>query len=154
MGVAALLNLQENLETELNMIDNADEQIAALKNRLDEVEKQLYNAAKKLSQTRISAQSIVTKHLIEQLKTLNMPHIRFDISITEKTDFSNRKQLIQISEILSFYSGTTPVYLYDGALKKTQVAKEKLWVTVNRNLTDELEELLGKDHVRVVSVEK
>ncbi len=87
-GIAALLDLQAKMEDELNRIDNADEKIAALKKQLDEVQELLHDAAKKLTQTRVSSQIIVTKKLIEQLQILNMPHIRFEISITDKADFS------------------------------------------------------------------
>ena len=58
----------------------------------------------------------------------------------------------EITRMLSFYNGNTPVYIYNEDNKKTQLANKKLWVILNDNLLNGLYEILGHENVRIVKI--
>jgi DNA polymerase-3 subunit alpha len=55
-----------------------------------------------------------------------------------------------IKPLLECYSGKVPVYLYDEASKHRFMADKKLWIELTPELLNKLEELLGRECVKVI----
>jgi len=67
------------------------------------------------------------------------------INHVDNTDFMN-----SLLSLLMFFSGETPVYLYDESRRAIKEMERKYWVDINECLLNELESRVGKDGVKVV----
>ncbi len=59
--------------------------------------------------------------------------------------------MTELKKLLTFFSGTTPVYVYFEKEKRLTVAPKSLWVSENDILTEKLKALLGEGNVKVVA---
>ncbi len=89
-SVEELIEIRNSYQTQLNRIDNFDEVLREAKKQLDLAEKQLKEKAKSLSETRKKASPTIEKYLVEQLRQLGMPNVKFVVHFKETTDFSDR----------------------------------------------------------------
>ena len=67
------------------------------------------------------------------------------ISHVDNNDFMN-----SLLSLLMFFSGQTPVYLYDESRRAIKEMERRYWVNLNECLLNELELRVGKDGVKVV----
>lgn len=67
------------------------------------------------------------------------------INRADNTDFMN-----SLLSLLMFFSGQTPVYLYDESRRAIKEMDRRYWVEINECLLNELELRVGKDGVKVV----
>lgn len=77
-----LVTLLTEMQERLNMMDNSDEHLLKLQQQEAEALAKVHAIAKRITQTRIKAAEKVKKNIIATLKTLGMPNVRFDVSIT------------------------------------------------------------------------
>lgn len=80
--VAALLQVQQEMEQKLEGIEHGDEQIAELEQAVDKQLAKLTAQAQALSTKRKKAADKVQKTMVEMLIPLGMPNIRFNIEMT------------------------------------------------------------------------
>jgi DNA repair protein RecN (Recombination protein N) len=114
-SISELLDLQADFEQKLHKIASFDEEINLLKKQISAAEKQAAEAAKTLTGSRVKISKQMENKLVTQLKQLGMPHVRFNVAITEKqalsvtgnddTDFlfsaNEHAPLLAVSEIAS-----------------------------------------------------
>jgi len=86
--VAELINLRESFSSQLKRIDSFDEEIDAMKAKVDLFLRQLEVDAISLTQSRKNAGKPIEKHLIEQLTKLGMLNIQFEVAILTLPDFT------------------------------------------------------------------
>lgn len=82
-----LIRKCDEFDTILQRIDSFDEEIESLKRKIAESKADLTSAALKLSETRRKATKPIADFLVEQLKQLGMPNIRFEVEISTLEDF-------------------------------------------------------------------
>ncbi len=82
-----LIRKRDEFDTILQRIDSFDEEIESLKRRIADSKADLTSAALKLSETRRKATKPIADFLVEQLKQLGMPNIRFEVEISTLEDF-------------------------------------------------------------------
>lgn len=82
-----LIRKRDEFDTILQRIDSFDEEIESLKRRIADLKADLTSAALKLSETRRKATKPIADFLVEQLKQLGMPNIRFEVEISTLEDF-------------------------------------------------------------------
>ena len=82
-----LIQKRDEFDTILQRIDSFDEEIESLKRRIADSKADLTSAALKLSETRRKATKPIADFLVEQLKQLGMPNIRFEVEISTLEDF-------------------------------------------------------------------
>lgn len=82
-----LIRKRNEFDTILQRIDSFDEEIESLKRRIADSKADLTSAALKLSETRRKATKPIADFLVEQLKQLGMPNIRFEVEISTLEDF-------------------------------------------------------------------
>lgn len=82
-----LIRKRDEFDTILQRIDSFDEEIESLKRRIADSKAVLTSAALKLSETRRKATKPIADFLVEQLKQLGMPNIRFEVEISTLEDF-------------------------------------------------------------------
>jgi len=87
-SVSELIALRENLGAQLQRIDSFDEELAALKTKIERVYAKVQTVAQALTKTRQSACLPIESHLIEQLTMLGMLNIQFEVAISQLTDYS------------------------------------------------------------------
>ena len=88
LTVAELIQMRDNFGKQLEKIDSFDEEIAALKAKIDSTFNQLQNQSEQLTLSRESACKPIESYLIEQLSNLGMPNIQFQVSISALGDFT------------------------------------------------------------------
>lgn len=82
-----LIRKRDEFDTILQRIDSFDEEIESLKHRIAESKSDVTSAALKLSETRRKATKPIADFLVEQLKQLGMPNIRFEVEISTLENF-------------------------------------------------------------------
>ena len=82
--VEELLTLQEDLKHKLGAIENSDEALAELQQAVDSKRQECEKLASALTKQRTKAARQIEKDILHRLTLLGMPHVRFEISITEK----------------------------------------------------------------------
>jgi DNA repair protein RecN (Recombination protein N) len=87
-SISELLDLQNEFEEKLQKIASFDEEIDSLKKQITTAEKQAADAATVLTNSRVKISKQMEDKLVKQLKQLGMPHVRFNVSITEKQDLA------------------------------------------------------------------
>ncbi len=84
-----MLDYLESAKAELTTITTADEQIAKLEAESQEVEQQLVQAGKKLTQSRTDAGNRFANSICDVLKYLQMPNVRFLVDCKQGTYTKN-----------------------------------------------------------------
>ena len=79
-----LIDLTESLSSELNELDNADENLSKLENDVNKLDKQFKTLAKKLTDSRTKTASKLNKQISESMQTLGMSGGRFKIQLSTK----------------------------------------------------------------------
>lgn len=83
--VAELLVQQEELKQKLSQIENSEDCLDALRQEMEEKETTCHQYADKLSQLRRKTAQQIEKDLQKRLVPLGMPHVRFEIQVSEDT---------------------------------------------------------------------
>ena len=79
-----LLAIQTDLSKQLSMIDNADEELAELEQKANELLKKCTEQAALLTQQRTKAIAEVEQKMLEKLVPLGIPNARFKVNIEPK----------------------------------------------------------------------
>ena len=79
-----LLAIQADLSKQLSMIDNADEELAELEHKANELLKKCTEQAALLTQQRTKAIAEVEQKMLEKLVPLGIPNARFKVNIEPK----------------------------------------------------------------------
>ncbi len=82
--VEELIAQREQLKDRLSKIENSDEALAALQQRLQQLEKACQQKADVLTKKRQQAAKQIEKMLREKLIPLGMPNVRFEITVTSE----------------------------------------------------------------------
>ena len=82
-----LIRKRDEFDSILQRIDSFDEEIESLKHRIAESKSDVTSAALKLSETRRKATKPIADFLVEQLKQLGMPNIRFVVEVSTLENF-------------------------------------------------------------------
>ena len=88
LTVAELIQMRYDFEKQLERIDSYDEEITALKSRIDTAFIELQSQAEQLTKSRKDACRPIESYLIEQLTKLGMPNIQFQVSVSALDDFA------------------------------------------------------------------
>jgi DNA repair protein RecN (Recombination protein N) len=81
--VSELIAKRDELKSQLNNIENSDEALAALQQRLDALKTQAKQEADVLTKRRTKAAQQIEKELQSRLIPLGMPNVRFNIQMTD-----------------------------------------------------------------------
>ncbi len=87
-SVAELLILQNKFEQKLQQIDSFDAELEMLQKKVGESFDVMQKTAELLTQKRISVCEEISKMIEEKLLLLGMPNSQFEVSISEKNEFS------------------------------------------------------------------
>ena len=82
--VAQLIALRNDLAQKLANIENSDEALAELKQRLKELEQQCRQAADRLSEERTKAARKIEQEMLQRLVPLGMPHVQFQVQMSRE----------------------------------------------------------------------
>ena len=83
--VSELIAKREELKAQLNNIENSDEALAALQQRLATFQALAKKEADILTKRRLKAAQQIEKEMLSRLVPLGMPNVRFNIQVTEDT---------------------------------------------------------------------
>ena len=83
--VSELIAKRDELKAPLNHIENSDEALAALQERLDTLHTKAKQEAEVLTKRRKKAAQQIEKEMQSRLIPLGMPHVRFSIQMTDDT---------------------------------------------------------------------
>lgn len=86
--IQELLELTEEYRKKLQRITSFDEEIAALKDKIQSLYSQIKDLAVKLTARRLKAAMEVEKQMTQRLIPLGMPNIRFKVDITERKELN------------------------------------------------------------------
>ncbi len=89
MGTVELLAIEHNLRERLDAIDNSDSHIADLQKAMERARKALSDAGGLLTASRKKMAQIAEKNIVERLKPLGMPNIRFKVEVMPRTTPDN-----------------------------------------------------------------
>ncbi|MDO5570266.1 MAG: DNA repair protein RecN [Bacteroidales bacterium] len=82
-----LLAVLENVSSKLSAIDNSDEQLETLKGKIESSSSHLKELAGLLSSNRKKTSKKFAEQLVQKMKTLGMPNIKFDVEFTQRHAF-------------------------------------------------------------------
>lgn len=80
-SVAELIALRDNLAERLSAIDNSDEELHRMERELKEAGEARDKAARHLTERRATQAGKLAAHLVEDLTSLGMPHVRIAIEL-------------------------------------------------------------------------
>ena len=83
--VSELIAKREELKAQLNNIENSDDALAALQQRLATFQALAKKEADILTKRRLKAAQQIEKEMLSRLVPLGMPNVRFNIQVTEDT---------------------------------------------------------------------
>ena len=86
--VSELIELRDRFEKQLQQIDSYDEELAALKAKIELVFSQLHSQSLELTKSRTDAAKPIEDYLVDQLTRLGMPHIQFKVLLSTLTDYT------------------------------------------------------------------
>lgn len=86
-----LVSLRDNLKRQLDAIDNSDESLSSLEQRLSEERDVAKQLAEELTKKRLEASRLIYKQMIASLQLLGMPRVTFQIQI-DKADLGPKGQ--------------------------------------------------------------
>ncbi|MEI7502354.1 MAG: DNA repair protein RecN [Paludibacter sp.] len=87
-SVSELIALRNNFDIQLQRIDSFDEELDALKAKIDVIFEQVKYDSLLLTESRMKACQPIETHLIEQLTLLGMLNIQFQVAISNLADFT------------------------------------------------------------------
>jgi len=87
-SVAELIQLRDGFAKQLQRIDSFDEELDALKTKLEACLAKLTKNADNLTLSRKKACKPIETYLVDQLTKLGMPNIQFQVMISSETDYS------------------------------------------------------------------
>jgi DNA repair protein RecN (Recombination protein N) len=87
-NVKALLDIEADLKSRIDLIDNADTQMDALKIQLDQLRANLENIAAKLSANRKNVIPIIEEKVTSLLQSLGMPNAIFRVQLDALPDLA------------------------------------------------------------------
>ena len=90
--VGELIAKRDELGNQLSAIENSDEQLAEMEQRLSRQKDQLKHRADALTRLRAKAVKMIEKDMLSRLAPLGMPNIRFVVQMTEEDTFSRSGQ--------------------------------------------------------------
>ncbi len=79
--IPTMLAYLDEARTKLESLENSDETIVDLQNRIAEILKEQDDLAAKISCKRVDASERLSKVLTQELKQLNMPHVEVDLKV-------------------------------------------------------------------------
>lgn len=82
--IEELIVLRDNISDQLSHIDNADEELEALKTKADEQLSRCTAKANQLTATRKKAAKVIEAQITERLVALGMPNTRFEVRFDSK----------------------------------------------------------------------
>lgn len=83
-SVEELLQLQADLKTRLEQLDNSDEELADLQKDVEKKHKQCEQLAAVLTKSREQGARLIEKEMLQRLVPLGIPNVRFQIQIEPK----------------------------------------------------------------------
>ena len=83
-SVEELLQLQADLKTRLEQLDNSDEELADLQKDVEKKHKQCEQLAAALTKSREQGARLIEKEMLQRLVPLGIPNVRFQIQIEPK----------------------------------------------------------------------
>lgn len=86
--IAELLTLQKQLATQLEQIDNSDEELAEREATVKKQAERCLKLAEELTRLRKKAATTIQKEMEKRLVPLGIPNVRFEISFKEQGDMS------------------------------------------------------------------
>ena len=95
-GVEALIAIRDDLGEKLNVIENADEQLAELTTRFQQLESECKALAAVLTQSRVKAAKAIETDMAKRLAPLGIPNVKFQV------DFSNKPLANDGSDRIAF----------------------------------------------------
>ena len=90
-SVAALLAVQQDVKDKLSHIENGDEALRELEEKMNALKDKTGRQAEVLTKKRRQAATMIERQMKERLVPLGMPHVQFEVSI-EKGDLSRMGQ--------------------------------------------------------------
>jgi len=88
LTVPELISLCDYFKSQLEKIDSFDDEIQALKSKIEQELIRLQQLSKELTDSRRKACQPIELYLVEQLTKLGMPNIQFQVSVSELADFT------------------------------------------------------------------
>lgn len=88
-SVEELIALRDTLEAQLQHIDNSDEEIRELEEKLQKQQAETERCAEALTSSRLKAAKVIEKALVEKVAYLGMPNVRFEVQISPLKDFTS-----------------------------------------------------------------
>ena len=86
--VGEIIEFRDKAKEKLEFIENADDIRVDIENELRDAESEAKNAATKLTESRRKAAHGLTRRVCESLAFLDMPKVRFEVSLQPLDDFS------------------------------------------------------------------
>lgn len=112
-SIAELLSIQNNLDTELQKVTNADSFVKKKQEDINKVSEQLHNLAEKIHLNRKKAIPKFTKELEKKLHRLEMPHVQLKIVLTKTVAFLNNG-MDDLSFLISVNKGSDFISIKKG----------------------------------------
>lgn len=112
-SIAELLAIQNNLDTELQKVTNADSFVKKKQEDINKVSEQLHNLAEKIHLNRKKAIPKFTKELEKKLHRLEMPHVQLKIVLTKTVAFLNNG-MDDLSFLISVNKGSDFISIKKG----------------------------------------
>lgn len=81
--IAELIQQRDELKRQLSQIENSDEALASLQNKLDVLKKKCLQQAETLTKLRQKASKEIERQMRERLVPLGMPNVRFEVKVNK-----------------------------------------------------------------------
>ena len=88
-SIAALIELRDTLEKQIQEIDHSGEALEQLEKKSAQLYERVKTIAGKLSQSRKAAAQTLEKQLVKTVSVLGMPNVRFSVEIIRKESFDS-----------------------------------------------------------------
>ena len=156
--VGELLDIQSDFEQKINLIDNFDEEIARLQREAADVESRLSEAAKRLTNKRMSVRKPVVEHVERMLNDLGMPNGRFEIvfsvldgfapSGADKIEFlfsaNKNRPPLPISEIASGGEMSRLMLIVKSLISTTKALPTIIFDEIDTGISGEIAKKMGE----------
>ena len=83
-SVSELIQIADRLQTQINSIDNSDEELKEQEAKVAQYEAECRELARDLTTRRIAAARRIEQEMRERLMPLGIPNVRFEVQMTEK----------------------------------------------------------------------
>lgn len=87
--IGDLISLRDELQEKILHIDNSDEEIAELEQKVEAQTAKVRELAKRLTESRTKAARSFEQELVQKVAYLGMPNVRFEVRILPLKDFSS-----------------------------------------------------------------